>query len=122
MPDDAAVFAQGTVAEVLDDGATLKRAGSGAVVDAAYAAPIDADDAKEAVNQLRAAVEFRRPRLFANYAAWLGRVMVARGSSTAEVRRFLNDVRISVIPGSERNIKITTRADLETAQRLLDGA
>ena len=38
---------------------------------------------------LRAAVEFRRPRLFANYAAWLGRVMAARGSSPAEVRRFL---------------------------------
>ncbi len=53
------------------------------------------------IRVLRAAVEFRRPRLFANYAAWLGRVMVARGSSTAEVRRFLNETHAIIARRSD---------------------
>ena len=35
------------------------------------------------------------------------------------VRRFAGDVGIAVIPGSERNIKVTTEADLATAERIL---
>lgn len=53
------------------------------------------------IRVLRAAVEFRRPHLFANYAAWLGRVMVARGSSTAEVRRFLNETHAIIARRSD---------------------
>ena len=37
------------------------------------------------------------------------------------VKRFVADVRIIVIPGSETNIKITTPADLASAEQLLAG-
>lgn len=35
------------------------------------------------------------------------------------VRRFAAEVAIAVIPGSERNMKVTTEADLATAKRIL---
>ena len=74
------------------------------------------------IRVLRAAVEFRRPRLFANYAAWLGRVMVARGSSTAEVRRFLNGTHAIIARRSDPLHRESLDEYFQAAERALASA